>query len=119
MASVHHDVPVRALAPLCTFCGKLLRRAESRRPNLPMDRVDSLIHELSTRHQNSNPRFLAAVRPMVVNILDPATPEEARVPLMEMLAETFERDVQVRRDSEATKVALAAFFERLKRMLRG
>ena len=86
---------------------------------LPMDRVDSLISELSTRHKNASPRFLAAVRPMVVSILDPATPEEARVPLMEMLAETFERDVQVRRDTEATKVALASFFERLKQLLRG
>jgi hypothetical protein len=56
-----------------------------------MERVDSLLSELSQRHHNQDPRFLAAVRPMVVTIPDPATPEHARVPLLELLAETFER----------------------------
>lgn len=84
-----------------------------------MDRADSLIHELSTRHQNLDERFLAAVRPMVGKILDEGTPDHARVPLMELLAETFERDVQIRRDMAAARAAWNDFFERLRRMLRG
>jgi hypothetical protein len=82
-----------------------------------MERVDSLLRELSSRHRNHDPRFLAAVRPMVASILDPATPEGVRVPLLELLAETFERDVQIRRDTERAGAAWAAFFANLKRML--
>ena len=84
-----------------------------------MDRVDSLIHELSHRHRNLDERFLTAVRPMVARILDVATPEHARVPLLEMLAETFERDVQIRRDIAAARAAWDEFFARLRRLLRG
>lgn len=84
-----------------------------------MDRVDSLIAELSHRHQNADPRFLAAVRPMVASILDPATPEASRIPLLEMLAETFERDVAIRRDCERAKAAWGEFIEAIKRLLRG
>ena len=43
----------------------------------------------------------------------------ARVPLLEMLAETFERDVQVRRDCAAAQAAWAELFETLKRLIRG
>ena len=63
-----------------------------------MTRVESLLTELSQRHRNSDPRFLAAVRPIVERIVDPALSEDVRVPLLELLAETFERDVQVRLD---------------------
>ena len=45
-----------------------------------MERVDSLLLELSARHRSADPRFLAAVRPLVVSILDQDTPEPARVP---------------------------------------
>ena len=84
-----------------------------------MERVDSLIAELSVRHKNADPRFLAAVRPMVVSILDPATPEDARVPLLEMLAETFERDVQIRDNCAAAREAFQAWIEAIKRLLCG
>lgn len=83
-----------------------------------MDRVDALIQELSARHANDDERFLAAVRPMVERILDPAMPEEHRVPLLELLAESFERDVQVRRDLQQARENWARFFEALKQMLR-
>ncbi|MDO8348981.1 MAG: hypothetical protein Q7T30_02005 [Planctomycetota bacterium] len=63
-----------------------------------MTRVDALLTELSLRHRNDDPRFLAAVRPIIERIVDPSLPEDARVPLLELLAETFERDVQVRLD---------------------
>ncbi|HEB53842.1 MAG TPA: hypothetical protein ENI87_11370 [bacterium] len=84
-----------------------------------MDRVDTLIQELSIRHRNTDPRFLEAVRPMVATILDPATPEESRVPLLELLAETFERDVTIRENTRAAQAAWAAFFERLRRLISG
>ncbi|MCB9884542.1 MAG: hypothetical protein H6838_03565 [Planctomycetes bacterium] len=82
-----------------------------------MTRVDALMLELQARHNNNDPRFLTAVRPLVERILDPGTPEDARVPLLEMLAETFERDVAIR---EATAQSLAAwrdFFANLKKLL--
>ncbi|MCC7063607.1 MAG: hypothetical protein IT456_12440 [Planctomycetes bacterium] len=82
-----------------------------------MSRVDSLLLELSSRHRNDDPRFLAAVKPMVERILDPLTPEQARVPLLEMLAETFERDVQVRRDLEKARENWASFFANLKKLM--
>ena len=84
-----------------------------------MDRADRLIAELSARHRNADPRVLAAVRPMVVDILDPRTPELARVTLLELLAETFERDVQIRADCERARAAWQAFFDRLRRLLGG
>jgi len=84
-----------------------------------MDRVDTLIAELSCRHQNTDSRFLTAVRPIVVKILDAKTPADARVPLLEMLAETFERDVTVRADGESARKAWAQFTELLKRLLKG
>jgi hypothetical protein len=84
-----------------------------------MTRVDSLLQELSARHGNRDPRFLAAVRPMVERILAPGLADEARTSLLEMLAETCERDVAVRRDCAAAREHLAAFFAQLLRLLRG
>lgn len=84
-----------------------------------MDRVDTLIAELSSRHQNKDERFLTAVRPIVEKILDDKTPEDVRVPLLEMLAETFERDVTIRANGEAAQLAWKQFTEVLKRLLKG
>lgn len=84
-----------------------------------MTRVDSLLLELQSRHRNHDPRFLAAVRPMVERILDPTMPEASRVPLLELLAETFERDVQVRKDMATARAGWAAFFAKLKALLQG
>lgn len=82
-----------------------------------MTRVDSLLAELQSRHRNDDPRFLAAVRPMAERILDPQTPDHARVPLLEMLAETFERDVQVRRDLAKARANWGEFFAHLKKLM--
>jgi len=82
-----------------------------------MERLDSLLHELAQRHRNQDPRFLAAVRPMAATILDPGTPDHARVPLLELLAETFERDVQVRTDLARARVAWDGFFANLRKLL--
>ena len=84
-----------------------------------MSRADNLIRELSIRHGNTDARFLTAVRPLVARILDDGTPEAARVPLLEMLAETFERDVRTRRDCASARAAWARFCERLQQLLRG
>jgi len=84
-----------------------------------MDRVDTLITELSSRHHNTDEKFLTAVRPIVEKILDDKTPEEARVPLLEMLAETFERDVNIRTNGEAAQLAWKQFTEVLLRLLKG
>jgi hypothetical protein len=103
------------------YDGPVLVFAGSHNPlatgKIQMERVDSLLQELASRHRNDDPRFLAAVRPMVVTILDPATPEHARVPLLELLAETFERDVQVRRDLGRARASWDSFFASLRKLL--
>ncbi|MBM4063432.1 MAG: hypothetical protein FJ265_20380 [Planctomycetes bacterium] len=82
-----------------------------------MTRAEALLLELSRRHRNTDPRFLAAVRPLIERVLDPGTPEPARVPLLELLAETFERDAQVRKDLAIARESWAAFFASLRRLL--
>ena len=82
-----------------------------------MSRVDALLSELAARHRQSDPRFLAAVRPLAEKILDPMLPVAARVPLLEMLAETFERDVGIRREGDAARAALREFTAALLRRL--
>lgn len=82
-----------------------------------MTRAESLIRELSARHGNADPAFIAGVRPLVELILDVGTPESARVDLLELLAETFERDLQVRRDLDAARRGLAEIFARLRAQL--
>lgn len=82
-----------------------------------MTRADALLLELQHRHGNDDARFLAAVRPFVERILDPSLPESARVALLELLAETFERDVQIRRNTQRSLAAWADFVRRLKALL--
>lgn len=82
-------------------------------------RLDALMAELQARHGNHDPQFLAAIRPLVARILEPATPVTARVPLLELLAETFERDFQVRRDLAVAREHWQRFFDQLRRLLGG
>lgn len=81
-----------------------------------MNRIDSLMLELSSRHRNEDPRFLAAVRPMVAAILDAGTPDHSRVALLEHLAETFERDRRVRLDCNAAQAAWTGWVEAMKKL---
>lgn len=83
-----------------------------------MDRVDRLMQELASRHGNADAGFLTAVRPLVERILDPKLSEALRVPLLEMLAETFERDVQIRTDLGIARAGWARFFAQLQQRLR-
>lgn len=82
-----------------------------------MTRVDALMLELQARHHNHDPRFLCAVRPLVERILDPGTPQAARVPLLEMLAETFERDVVIRTATAQSLAAWRSWFANLEKLL--
>jgi hypothetical protein len=84
-----------------------------------MTRTDAILAELSRRHDHHHPGFLAAVRPLVDRILEPGLAEPARRHLMELLAETFERDVQVRRDIASAQAASRDFFELLRRLVGG
>jgi hypothetical protein len=84
-----------------------------------MTRLDALLAELRSRHRNEDPKFLDAVRPIAERILDPALPEAVRVPLLERLAETFERDVQIRRDTARALAAWQDFVARLRLLLGG
>jgi hypothetical protein len=54
---------------------------------------------------------------MVERILDPTLSDAARVQLLELLAETFERDVQIREATAASLVALRAWVANMKRLL--
>jgi len=82
-----------------------------------MNRVDAILSELSARHHKVSAEFLVAVRPMVERILDPNTPEHTRVPLLELLAETVERDVKVRDDAVAARAELVEFFAAIRRAI--
>lgn len=82
-----------------------------------MSRVDALLRELQTRHRNDHPGFLAAVRPLAVAIFDERTPVHAREPLLERLAETFERDRRVRDDFAEAQVEWRRYIAELKRYL--
>ena len=55
----------------------------------------------------------------MASILDPATPKASRVPLLELLAETFERDVAIRDNCDAARRSFEAWIEAIKRLLRG
>lgn len=80
-----------------------------------MNRIDSLMLELSSRHRNNDQRFLTSVRPLVAAILDGGTPDHSRVALLEHLAETFERDRRVRLDCEAAQSAWAGWVQAMKK----
>lgn len=81
-----------------------------------MTRTDALLAELAARHGNRQP-FLTAVRPMVERILAPGLEDTLRIHLLELLAETCERDTAIRVHSEAARAGFADLFERLKAMV--
>ena len=75
-------------------------------------RVESLLAELQARHGNSA-EFFAQLRPAIERILDDGTPAEARPHLLELVAETCERDLEIRAGSERLRAALRAMFDDL------
>lgn len=64
-----------------------------------VERVDSLLEELAEWHRNE-PEFVAQLRPMIARIFDSGTPEEFRPRLLEMVAETCDRQVAIKRNGE-------------------
>lgn len=81
-----------------------------------MTRTDALLAELAARHGNRQP-FLTAVRPMVERILAPDLADSLRIHLLELLAETCERDTTIRVHTEAARAGWAEFFTRLEAMV--
>lgn len=59
-----------------------------------MERLGFLIAELASRRGTRDPPFSTAVQSVVIKVLDDKAPERARVPWLEMLAETFGRDAE-------------------------
>lgn len=82
-----------------------------------MTRVDALLQELSARHRHHDARFLSAVRPLVESMLDPAIAADRRVGLLELLAETFERDLAIRRDTALARQHLQQYLAQLRELL--
>lgn len=82
-----------------------------------MSRVDSLIAELRARHGNEE-LFFDHLRPLVVKIFDPATPEESRNSLLELVAETCERNHEDKVNFAAAQKAWQDHMDHLIEMLR-
>lgn len=80
-------------------------------------RSDSLLGELAQRH-GADPELLHQLRPAAERILDPGLPESDRLRLLELLAETCERAVHLRRDCARIQAGFAAMFADLAHHIR-
>ncbi|MCC6672557.1 MAG: hypothetical protein IT458_15945 [Planctomycetes bacterium] len=81
------------------------------------DRVSSILAELGARH-GSDQAFLESLRPTVAKIVDPTLPDEVRVHLMELLADTCERERLIRQNTEQVQAHWQEFFSRLANLIR-
>lgn len=77
------------------------------------DRVDRILAELGQRYGNDD-RFLTQLRPVLVRIFEPATPEAARAGLLEEVAEACVRNIETRDNCRAAKEAWTRLFDRLR-----
>jgi hypothetical protein len=68
-------------------------------------RVDHLLEELTARYELQD-RFLKQVRPFVDRIFSDEISEERRTKLLEVLAQTCQNDLLIRRRFAAIEVAL-------------
>jgi len=68
-------------------------------------RVDHLLEELTSRYDLQD-RFLKQVRPMVEKMFADDITEERRTVLLEVLAQTCQNDLMIRRRFAALEVAL-------------
>ncbi|PIE22354.1 MAG: hypothetical protein CSA62_12650 [Planctomycetota bacterium] len=78
-------------------------------------RCDRLLGELQIRYGLKQP-FLARVRPIAENILTMDLPEGKRTELLEMLAETCQRDYSIRCATAAAQEAWQGFMDDLARI---
>ncbi|MBI4878649.1 MAG: hypothetical protein HY812_03185 [Planctomycetes bacterium] len=77
-------------------------------------RVDGLLAELASRYSLTE-RFLAELRPTLVTILADEQLSAHRTHLLEQVAETCQRDQELRRAFAALRRSLQQFFARLVR----
>lgn len=77
--------------------------------------VDHLIAELTARYDLSA-EFVKRLRPMVVTILSDEIAEERRIPLLEEVAATCQREQTTRRDLQELRVALTDLMYGLARL---
>ena len=82
-----------------------------------MSRVDSLIAELRARHGDDG-NFFDHLRPLIEKIFDPATPEQSRNSLLELAAETCERNQEIRSNCDAAQRAWQSYVANLTVALR-
>ncbi len=82
-----------------------------------VERADALIDELAARHGNA-PEFLEQIRPMVVRILHPDTPDASRPQLLELVAETCERQLTIKRNGEELRAAFDQLFDSIRALVR-
>lgn len=78
-------------------------------------RVDHLLEELASRYDLQD-RFLVQVRPMVAQILSENIPEERRTFLLEVLAQTCQNDLLIRKRFAALEGALGDLIRALSEM---
>ncbi len=83
-----------------------------------MPRVERILNELRARYGNDE-RFTERLRPMLKRIVDPSVSDESQVSLLELAAETCERDSQIKRDGEAARAAWDEYIQILLRLVRG
>ena len=83
-----------------------------------MTRVERILAELRARHGNDD-RFTERLRPMLERIVDPELSEESQLGLLELVAETCERNTQIRSDGQAALAAWKSYVESLLCLLRG
>jgi hypothetical protein len=76
------------------------------------NRARHLLDELTVRY-DLQPEFVARLAPTVEQILAPALSEDQRITLLELLAETCDRDQRLRRDFGAIREGLASLARRL------
>ncbi|MEZ5987558.1 MAG: hypothetical protein R3F30_00225 [Planctomycetota bacterium] len=79
-------------------------------------RTEKLLAELAGRYDLRS-RFVAKLRPIARQILHGKLDEERRIQLLELLAETCDRDLRIRREANKAQEAVEQFFDRLRQML--
>lgn len=81
----------------------------------PEPRVEKILAELQSRYDLQDD-FLAKLRPMVSTVLSDEIDDEQRTGLLEMVAETCERDLRLRKGSVALKSALQSLVDTLREL---
>ena len=80
------------------------------------ERVEGLLAELQTRHK-TEPEFMEKLRPELERILSDDTSEDSRIRLLELVAETCERQTQIARSCNALLEVFDGMFEQLRSMI--